>query len=246
MSENNISQMELTEQLIAAIEVGDLSEVTRLLGSGVDVNMPYKKEQDGELYVFYPLIHAAARDYGAIVHVLLAAGADVEVRRQNGDTALHVACIGNNLEIIRMLLNAKADVNAANDECITPLIDSAIMGNSAYAVSLLLQAGADVNRADNEGSTPLHLASLPDDDDAETSEAAALEIMSLLLKWGADVNIQDSSGDTPLLQCARDGFIEGVRLLLENNADTTLCDKNGMSPRAHAKQNSHAEIVALL
>ena len=246
MSKNYISKMALSDHLIDVIEMGVLSEVTKLLGLGVDINMPLVEEGlEGTENVFYPLIHATARNFGAIVHVLLSAGANVDVRRDGGDTALICACIENNFEIIQLLLKAGADVNAANDEGITPLIQSAIMGNenSIYAVCLLLQAGADVNRADKDNSTALHYATLYSEDD---DKSIAENIMQQLLRGGANANAQDSGGETPLLQCARDGFIEGVRLLLEYNADKSLCDKNGMTPRAHAEQNGHTDVAALL
>lgn len=237
-------QMVLTESLLSAIEAGNQHEVEQCLLRGVDVNVPdfALNDQDGELSVFYPLIHATARNQVTMVKALLAAGADVGVRRRDGDTALLSACIENNPEMIQLLLEAGADINARNNDGYTPLMQSVMYGPSETVIAMLLQAGAEVNTADHEGATALHYAALPDPE----TRPAALGVMRLLLAGGAQVNVQDVEGDTPLLQCARDGFIEGVRLLLEYKADPTLRDKKGVSPLEHAEQNGHAEIAELL
>lgn len=237
-------QLNLTENLLTAIEEANPHAVERCLQQGVDVNMPQiaHSDQNGELSVFYPLIHATARNQIAIVRSLLAAGAHVEVKRNNGDTALISACIENNPEMIQLLLQAGADVNTRNDDGYTPLIQSAMSGPSVPSITALLQAGANTNDSDNEGSTALHYATLPE----EEERPAALATMRLLLENGAQTNIQDIEGDTPLLHCARDGFTEGVRLLLEYQANPALSDKKGMTPLQYAEQNGHTEIVELL
>ncbi|MBR3903074.1 MAG: ankyrin repeat domain-containing protein [Akkermansia sp.] len=237
-------QMRLTQSLLSAIEVGNQHEVELCLLRGVDVNVPdyAPNDQDGELSIFYPLIHATARNHVTMVKSLLEAGADVGVRRSDGDTALLSACIENNPEMIQLLLEAGSDINARNNYGYTPLIQSVMFAPSKTVVEMLLQAGADVNTSDHEGVTALHYAALPNPE----ARPGALGVMRLLLENGAQVNAQDVEGDTPLLQCARDGFIEGVRLLLEHKADPALRDKKGVSPLEHAEQNGHAEIAELL
>lgn len=239
------SRLEQTEALIMAIEEGDMSKVQYCLRQGVNANLPLvaPNDRDGELYNFYPLIHATARNQTAIVKALLETGANVHVRRPGGDTALLSACIENNAEIIRLLLQAGANVNASNELGYTPLYQTTQTGNSPEIVSLLLQAGADTNRADNNGCTALHNASLPD---TEEDKPAALAVMRLLLEHGASVNAQDCHGDTPLLQCAKYGFTEGVRLLMEHGADPSLRDNNGKSPLELAEENGHPECAKLL
>ena len=236
---------ELTEELIIAIEENDITKVQHCLREGVKVNRPLvaPNDRDGELSYFFPLIHATARNQVATVKALLAAGANVHVCRVDGDTALLSACIENNAEIVRLLLQAGSDVNATNNLGYTPLYQSTLTGNSPEIVSMLLQAGADTNLTDNEGSTALHNATLPD---TEADKPAALAVMRLLLEHGAAVNTQDCHGDTPLLQCAECGFTEGARLLLEHGADPTLRNKNGNSPLELAEQNGHSEIAELL
>ncbi len=199
------------EELIGAIEEGNRSKVQELLSLGVDVNRPLigPNDKNGEISIFYPLIHATARNHIGIMQDILAAGADVHVRRENGDTALIAAAIESNPETIQ----------------------------------LLLQAGADVNATSYDGTTALHTASLP-----ETPEErpGALAAMRLLLKHGVPVNAQDIYGDTALIQCVRDNFTEGARLLLEYSADPTLRDKDGKSPLEYAEQKGLNEMAEML
>ena len=199
------------EELIVAIEEGNRSKVQDLLSRGVDVNRPLigPNDRDGEISIFYPLIHATARNHIGMVQDLLNAGANVHVRRQNGDTALISAAIENNAETIQ----------------------------------LLLQAGADANDAGYDGTTALHHASLPE---TPADRPKSLAVMHILLEHGAPVNAQDCYGDTALMQCVRDGFTEGVRLLLEHSADPTLRDKTGKSPLEYAEQNELNEIADML
>jgi len=68
------------------------------------------------------LLHLAVR-YGRvpIVAMLLARGADVNAREQNGDTPLHCATFRQHGVIAQMLLAKGADVNAAAKDGCTPL-----------------------------------------------------------------------------------------------------------------------------
>lgn len=199
------------EELIVAIQDGNRQKVRELLSLGVNVNRPLiaPNDTDDEISIFYPLIHAAARNHIDMVQDILAAGADVNVQRQNGDTALIAAAIEGNPE----------------------------------TTQLLLQAGADVHATGYDGATALHNATLPE---TEADRPGALAVMRLLLEHGVPINAQDSYGDTALMQCVRDNFIEGARLLLEHSADPTLRDKTGKSPLEYAEQKGLSEMAEML
>lgn len=89
---------------------------------------------------------------------LVAAGADVNAKRNDGVTALWLAAQEGHTEVVNVLLAAKADVNAKKNDGGTALMAAAVNGHLPV-VERLLAAGADTNtRA--EGYTPLEVAKL--------------------------------------------------------------------------------------
>jgi len=114
-----------------------------------------------------------------------------------GDTALHLAAAGYRVQIVRLLLTAGADPNAAtNHRHSTPLhyaADGYIIAPSwnpkkqVQTLTHLLAAGADINAQDKNGATPLHRA-------VRTRCAAAVRF---LLNAGADPKLKNKPGSTP-------------------------------------------------
>lgn len=137
-------------------------------------------------YGYTPLIEAVREDAADSVKVLLDAGAKVNAKDDIGQTALmyasgvydHLsyACAGGHcVDIVKILLAFKADVNVKdNYQGNTALISAAKNGNAEIA-KLLIEAGADVNLANNDGNTPLKYA----------EENGHTEIVELLKAHGA-------------------------------------------------------------
>jgi ankyrin repeat protein len=92
------------------------------------------------------------RDDKARVEKLLARGAEVNAQDADGDTALHGAAQGGNVEIAQLLLDKGAGVNAKNKHGGTPLMWAAVYGHQD-AAQLLLSRGADASLKDNDGNT---------------------------------------------------------------------------------------------
>jgi uncharacterized protein len=78
-------------------------------------------------------------------------------RNHLNDTPLHTVCSWGELEPVRQLIAAGADVNAIGDHEATPLFN-AIIGENAEVVSLLLKSGANPNIKNDWGRTPLDYA----------------------------------------------------------------------------------------
>ena len=103
------------------------------------------------------MILAAYNGHTEIVEVLLAKGADVHAKRDDGWTALLMASQNGHPEIAEALLAKGADVNAKTNGGHTALIQAAQNGHTDIAETLLAK-GADVNAKRNDGATALILA----------------------------------------------------------------------------------------
>jgi len=101
-------------------------------------------------------VHRASRsgDVTAVTD-LVKNGCDVNVRDEDGWSALHHAVYGRQISVLEALLRLGADINAAEQFGGTPL-HWACEVEDAEAVQLLLRSGADVNLSDKKDRTPLH------------------------------------------------------------------------------------------
>lgn len=77
--------------------------------------------------------------------------------REDGQSPIFVATVRGQLDMIKRLIAAKADVNITNNDGRTPLSLGAEFGRTP-AMSILVDAGADINARDNRGRTALHVA----------------------------------------------------------------------------------------
>jgi ankyrin repeat protein len=127
----------------------------------------------------------------------------------DGTTPLHWAVHQDDLEKAAALVQAGADVKAANRYGVTPLSLACTNGTGAM-VELLLKAGADSNTVLPGGETVLMIA-------ARTGKPAAVQA---LLARGADANAKESRrGQTALMWAAAEGNVEVIELLIEFGAD---------------------------
>ncbi|MDQ2771687.1 MAG: ankyrin repeat domain-containing protein [Bacteroidota bacterium] len=95
------------------------------------------------------------------VEMLLKGGADpnaaIEIVPGSATTYLITAVTDNSLEVVKLLLSAKAQVNQTDAFKTTPLMTAVSKGNPAM-VALLLSSGADSRATDDDGKDALALA----------------------------------------------------------------------------------------
>ncbi|KAK7318336.1 hypothetical protein RJT34_03035 [Clitoria ternatea] len=77
---------------------------------------------------------------------------------QDGSSVLHLACLISDIDMVELLLQHGADINACDSRGRTPLHSCIIRGKTA-AAKVLIRRGANALVADKEGNTPLKLAS---------------------------------------------------------------------------------------
>ena len=186
---------------------------------------------DSQAYLF---IAAYENDIKA-VQWLIANGAEVNAKDNDGDTPLHWAAFQNSSEAAAVLLANGAEVNAKENDGETPLHWAASQ-NSSEAAAALLANGAEVNAKENDDWTPLHFAAR-----SNSPEAAAV-----LVSNGAEINAKNNYGTTPLHDAARSNSPEVVAVLVSNGADINAKDKRGMTPLFWAAAENRAEAAAVL
>jgi len=120
--------------LQVAAQMGSVRAVESLLGSGTDVNAV-----DGSGGT---ALHRAVRGQKReVVILLLACGAKPDGVLTKCKTPLHYAAEKGGLDILQLLLDHKADVNAPDEFGWTPLYYAEANGHAA-AAKLLRQSGA--------------------------------------------------------------------------------------------------------
>lgn len=163
-----------------------------------------------------PVADAAMRDDIEAVRSLLEEGAEVNMAQSDGMTALHWAAELGNVDLVRLLVDAGADLEAPTRiGDLTPLHIGAELGQSG-TVRALLEAGANAESRNANGTTPLHFAAL----------SGNVEIVEALTDHGADVNAREARwGQTPLMFAASRNRVPAIDALIGRGADVGITSK---------------------
>ncbi|XP_053367603.1 ankyrin repeat domain-containing protein 22 isoform X1 [Clarias gariepinus] len=157
----------------------------------------------GELHQVYQLLKADSKNLNVQDELF-------------GDTPLIAACKGGNVNMVKYLLDKKADVSIRNKKertclhyaakrtfsfldylmivilmpilLIGYLIMKKIQNEHVKLLDMVLNTKADINAVDYKGNTPLHYA----------CQCKSHLHVSLLLKANADTSIKNKDGETPL------------------------------------------------
>jgi hypothetical protein len=202
--ERSLEQIKKDNAMISAARKGDADRVRNMLRDGALINSRY-------------LDPTAFLDEAS-----------------SGYTALMFASLGGREEVVKLLIENKADLELERHGKTS--LYFAVMKGRESIVALLVKGGAkgdpkkirltyDLIRAAcggfriNKGEGyPLYPGSVGDPDDAP-------EIADVL-KRGADVNSADPNGYTALMHAANLGRVDNVKALLANGADASLKSKD--------------------
>ncbi len=161
---------------------------------------------------------------------------------QKCGTFLHTLIRKDNKEIVELLINHGADVNAKDDDDRTPL-HNAVWAENKEIVELLINHDADVNAKDDRDYTPLHSAVSRENK----------EVLKLLINHGADVNAKNKKGYTPLHYAVLELHYavlernkEIAELLINHGADVNAKNQYEETPLHYAVRRQNKEVVELL
>ncbi|XP_048525804.1 protein phosphatase 1 regulatory subunit 12B isoform X7 [Dendroctonus ponderosae] len=194
---------------------------------------------------------------------LLEKGADINTANVDGLTALHQACIDDNLDMVEFLVEQGADVNRGDNEGWTPLHATASCGFK-YIAKYLIEKGADVAAVNNDGELALDIAECQrmtdllrdeirkrgiDCDAARNDEEIAMlrDAKEWLATKSSLVNEpHPKTGASALHVAAAKGYVNVMQVLLQCGADIDAQDTDGWSPIHAAAHWGQEEACRLL
>ncbi len=262
--------------LLRALWRGNEHAAELLLTRGASADLPAEPNEPSEhselLLAYHPLHHAAMGGYERVAELLIAGGADVNVRSiwDDNETALHMAISHGKSDMARLLIANGADISALSDgmHSGTPLHHAVLFGSKKHMAELLISKSAEVNARNRQGRTPLIDAILRDrpdmfelllasgadvnasGDDAMVFDYAVkngyTDVAKEMISKGIDVNATDFDGATALHRAARWGSNGVVELLISNHANVNATSSDGKTPLHAALRQNHRGIVELL
>lgn len=179
----------------------------------------------------------------AAVGACLAAGYSVDDLSTPGDrTPLHWAArFSDDPDVIRVLAEAGARLEARTRARLTPLHWAARYNRNPAVVGALLEYGANVYAETRHGRTPLHLAALYNENPAAVDALAGV----------TNVDVRKHNGGTPLHDAARrirEGSMGSpnpaiVDVLIRRGADLSAETEGGLTPAGRARDERLAELL---
>ena len=190
------------------------------------------------------LIWAAQKGCLATVRSEVARG-DIDALDDLGKTALMLAAREGHLEVVRFLVNKKADIHLKSASGWTALMLAAREGH-LEVVRFLVCKRADIHIRNEDGETALMRAAW----------GGHLEVVEFLTSKGGDIHAKDNRGWTALMKAAVSGHLAVVRFLVGLNVDVNARNEDGETALTWAvqgfqleggeKKECYEEVVAFL
>lgn len=161
----------------------------------------------------------------------------INVQDEDDLTPLHYAARYNQLEVLKLLVENHAAIQARDEEGLTPL---------HYAARFKRESKKRVAETAEDGSV-VQPNGMPSSETQEDLQAQST-VIHFLIDRGADINIRDNYGQTPLHFAAMRGNEMACKDLISYKGTVALeaVDKQGMTALHMAASHNQAEIVKML
>ena len=181
--------------------------VTSLLQHGADANAINNRG-------YTPLSYACARGDFSMVSELVRHGCSASIDTlTRGEAPLHRASGQGDVEIVRLLLLAGANINIRDTRMRVPLHYAAVTSKGAVVKVLLDSGQCELDARSVSGGTPLYIAC--------GNRRRGEKVVKLLIEKGANPNISTENGMTPHDQARLSGSDYIVNLLINHGTDAT-------------------------
>ncbi len=219
---NNTKIVSLLLDLKVNVDLADKDGHTAYLKAieyGAESFELFGKYQTDEQISDEKLIDAVRNDDINLVRYYLSNGNNPDaICYRRGESAIHLAVSNENIDVIKQLANAGADLNYISQKnSYTPLLLALRIGASISVIKTLLDLGADISLETDLGLTPLMYA----------SRYLSLSVIRLLLESGANLNEYNDRLQTPLmlaLLADREDNLSVINYLVSNGADVNRLD----------------------
>ena len=211
----------------------DHPETTHLLlKNGADVN----SVENG----CTPLYLAASNNAPEVVKVLLSYNPNLEITKtgelyEKNFSALTVATVLGSAEVVRLLLEAGANINHRSQDGNFPLQYAVL--NQEKILPILMEYNPKVDLTDNDGDTALHYI----------SSSTSITTAKVLVNGGADPNIRNKEQDTSICSAVWSENLEVLKYLLTKKVECLdIIGGRFGGPLNIACYKSHLHLVKIL
>ncbi len=201
---------------------------------GIEVGADITKEKNHDGANALLLVAAHLKDF-KIVDLLIANGASLNDKDNNGNGFFEYAAKGGNTKFLATLINKGIDTG--NNAMIFASQGSRRKSNTLETYQFLADKGINVNVIDHENRNPLHLIARNNKD---------INIYKFFLEKGVDVNLQDHEENTPFMVAANGGNLKIVEFLAKEVKNINLKNKKGTTALTNAVSRNSADVVAFL
>ncbi|KAL8978406.1 MAG: hypothetical protein Q9177_006413, partial [Variospora cf. flavescens] len=175
-----------------------------------------------------------------MVKLLISRGVDVDAS-EDDETALLSAVRGAQTKVVRLLIDAGADVRARSLEGASALHQTVTTCHVSQTGAIfevtdqLLEDGLHIEIEDDDGRTPLHGAAFH----------GRVELLDGLLARGAKLDANDRWQDTPLDHACLNGHLELVKFLICRGAEVNT-NSGGCEGLGRAARIGHLDLITFL
>ncbi|XP_063857741.1 ankyrin-1-like isoform X3 [Scylla paramamosain] len=213
--QNNAGHTPLDQELVIAVEKGDVARVRSALNRGArpEVTVPTNAGMSCSL-----LTLAASEGHDHLLPHLLQAGLSIEGGGTTDNTPLMVAAQRGHAHTVKALLDLRGNPLATNSDGWTALHFAAMEGHQQCVAALL--PFTPPTPAHLEAHTPVHAASY----------RGHVEVLEQLEGAGWPLTARDSDGNTPMHCAAAWGSVTCVQWLVQREGDLRMQNNAGHTP----------------